>query len=370
MENNNGNDESGVGYYEFNDKQAKGIMYKLCPMSDPLKEKLTMYVQGGAMDQDLRYAREVYGLANTSGRKDFTAYWESPWIEEHIRDSSKMKRIESQQRAMAVRSYIKASSSQDPENVGKFLDTVDTLTKWEDKYDSKENVKTVSRLVQSYERVVLRSIMSVLEMPICSSYIGKIKQHFNRIENESYYSSSVGGNNITSITHSLRRADATFDLFASAVAQEISWADGTNGSKNLSIYMTRQLQEKKNEAIMALIRQLYSLSEVQLPVDLVGLPLMSVNYNLCVSRGVLVVGPGSTNATYILDIDGHIDADTGELDLSGIKTIKITDVFSEPNHSDAKPANKPRPATSNTEEDQSLSKRKRSNNNQGLVDLI
>jgi hypothetical protein len=134
--------------------------------------------------------------------------------------------------------------------------------------------------------------------------------------------------------------------------------------------MTRQLQEKKNEAIMALIRQLYSLSEVQLPVDLVGLPLMSVNYNLCVSRGVLVVGPGSTNATYILDIDGHIDADTGELDLSGIKTIKITDVFSEPNHSDAKPANKPRPATSNTEEDQSLSKRKRSNNNQGLVDLI
>jgi hypothetical protein len=171
MENNNGNDESGVGYYEFNDKQAKGIMYKLCPMSDPLKEKLTMYVQGGAMDQDLRYAREVYGLANTSGRKDFTAYWESPWIEEHIRDSSKMKRIESQQRAMAVRSYIKASSSQDPENVGKFLDTVDTLTKWEDKYDSKENVKTVSRLVQSYERVVLRSIMSVLEMPICSSYI-------------------------------------------------------------------------------------------------------------------------------------------------------------------------------------------------------
>ena len=75
---------------------------------------------------------QVFGLVNTSGRKDFEVFWESPWTEEHVQDAPKKRKLEAQQRSMAVRSYIRASSmQQDQHDVGKFIETVDQLTHWE-----------------------------------------------------------------------------------------------------------------------------------------------------------------------------------------------------------------------------------------------
>ena len=59
----------GGGFHDFNKKQAEGVLYKLNPMSDDVEAQMTDYVHGGAMDKDLRFAREVFGLTNTSGRK-------------------------------------------------------------------------------------------------------------------------------------------------------------------------------------------------------------------------------------------------------------------------------------------------------------
>ena len=148
------------GYKEFRSRQVKGVLYKLNPMAQDTHTKMHEYVHGGFMDKDLRFAREVFGLANTSGRKEFTTYWESPWVEEHIRDTTKRRKIESQERAMAARSFIRNSSANESDNVRKFIETVETLRKWEDNYDSRDNVKTISRLIQSFERVAVRSIIS------------------------------------------------------------------------------------------------------------------------------------------------------------------------------------------------------------------
>ena len=72
--------------------------------------------------------------------------------------------MEAQHRAMAVRSYIRASAPQESENVEKYLNTVDQLTKWEDQHDAKDAVKTVSRMVQSFERTTIRSVASAVSV--------------------------------------------------------------------------------------------------------------------------------------------------------------------------------------------------------------
>ena len=88
--------------------------------------------------------------------------------------------------------------------------------------------------------------------------------------------------------------------------------------------------KKRSDATFGIIRRIFKLTDKQIPVDTVGLPLMGVNYNLCVSKGVLLVGPGSTNATYVLDIKGFVNSVTGSLDLTGVKNIIISKTFSPP----------------------------------------
>ena len=86
MDNENGNRKEIIsdrddGFTTFKSRQARGVLYKLNPMSNDMKLKMTQYIEGGYMAADLRFAREIYGLINTSGRRDFAYVWESPWIE-------------------------------------------------------------------------------------------------------------------------------------------------------------------------------------------------------------------------------------------------------------------------------------------------
>jgi hypothetical protein len=61
--------------------------------------------------------------------------------------------------------------------------------------------------------------------------------------------------------------------------------------------------------------------------DAVGMPLMETNGSMCVTRGVLVVCPGSECATYVLDIEPQ----KGALDLGKVRTITITQVMEDQN---------------------------------------
>jgi len=312
-------DSPNEGYVNFQTREARGVLYKLNPMNQETQTRVTEYVHGGAMRKDLRYAREIFGLINTSGRKDFTYVWESPWVEEHVRDTAKRKRVESQQRSLAVKNFLKASSTHDSDNVEKFITNVDTLTKWEDKYDSKEEVKTISRVLQSFERVAVRLLLN-----FSKSVPG---QQYPRIQ---VLVHRLGAEDVGSIANALRRSDAVFDLFANMVASEINWADSTNGSKNLSIHANKQLEHKKDMAMMKLIHFIDNISndKAAIPRDTIGIPLMDVDFNLCVSHGIIVVGKDSTHASYILDIQGHKTKE-GILNLNGVKTITITQRFSE-----------------------------------------
>ncbi len=314
-------EETEDGYQEFKSQQARGILYKLSPLTNDLRQRVTDYVQNGAMQADLRYARELFGLINTSGKKDFSYVWESPWVEEHVRDTAKRKKIETQQRSVAVRNFLKAASTHDSDNVDKFMQNVDQLTKWEEAYDTKEDVKTISRIVQSFEHVAVRQVLNFCESIAGQNYgrvivlINKLKQLKNR-------------DHIDCIANTFRRCSGLYDLFANIVACEINWADGTNGSKNLSIYANKQLDFKKENSLIKLIHGLDKLSEKELIPDVIGLPLMNVDSNICVSRGILLVGNNSTSATYVLDIEGNTD-EHGRLDLTGVKTIRIIQKFDE-----------------------------------------
>jgi hypothetical protein len=311
------------GYIEFgnghnNKKQLKAVLFKLAPMSDTVKNDMTAYVHGGSMDKDLRYAREVYGHANTSSRKDFNDFWESPWVEEHIRDTPKRKRIDEQRKSGAIRAYVKAVSAQETDDVDKIMKNVDKLTEWDNKWDEKESVKTVSRMIQSFEHVAVRSITAALASSWGQEYT-QAQRHL--LEKD-----------IHQVCHTLRRHDALFDLFAALVASEISWANATSGTRNTPIFLTRQIQENKVGALRLFLRALNHEAREQLPMDTIGIPLMGLRCNMCVSpKGVLIVGEGSTNAMYVLDVQGGYN-DRGELDLTGVTHIQITQSFSEQQH--------------------------------------
>lgn len=118
VENDNNDDGNSVsiigqqanGYHAFQGRQAKGVLYKLSPMTNQLRERMTKYVHEGFMNKDLRYIQIIYGLMNTSGKKDFDMFWESPWVEEHVLDTSKRRKVDKLQRSIAVSSYIRANA--------------------------------------------------------------------------------------------------------------------------------------------------------------------------------------------------------------------------------------------------------------------
>jgi hypothetical protein len=241
--------------------------------------------------------------------------------------------MEAQQRAMAVRSCIRASVPQESENVEKYLNTVDQLTKWEDQHDTKDAVKTVSRMVQSFERTAIRSMATLVGTSGYTRYkdavfvalnIGEegagIPQ--NEEEEENHH---IGAHVISMVSSqieknacAIRRDDRFFDLFAALVASEIILADATNGSRVVPQHLCQRMVDKKLENTLNMVRTIFGYKPNFID-DGIGMPLMEINGSMCVAKGVLVVCPGNQSATYVLDIKGE-DA----LDLSNVRTITIT----------------------------------------------
>lgn len=60
--------------------------------------------------QDHMYVEKLYGRVNPSINRDYDYFWESPWVEEHIHDSNKKRRMDEQNRNYAYRNFIRASA--------------------------------------------------------------------------------------------------------------------------------------------------------------------------------------------------------------------------------------------------------------------
>jgi hypothetical protein len=313
------------GFKSFIPK-VQGALFKITPLTSQTSANVEAYVHGGSMGRDLVYIRSLYGLVNPSQKREFSFFWESPWVEEHIKDTSKKRKMEEQQKALAVRTYIRSSASiqqqQEPEDLDKFLSNVSKLTEWEEqnKNSAKETVKTVSRIVQSFEKKAVRNILNLLESGTVNKAIAL--NHLNRLR---------GGlhGDVDAICHTLRRSSITYDCFASLVSAEILFSDGTNGSRNTSIHLSKRLDFERQMASATLIDVLHRItSSSMLPRDTLGLPLMETNCKLFVSKGVLVLSGDADRATYILNVD-DID-DVLNSSKKKPKTIEISaQIFSE-----------------------------------------
>jgi hypothetical protein len=196
----------------------------------------------------------------------------------------------------------------------------------QDRHDAKDNIKTVSRMVQSFERTTIRSVVSIVSVAPYTRYKDAVQTAFVLNRHDDNDDDTVGSCQIESTACWLRRNDQLFDLFATAVAAEIIWADSTNGTRTIPMHLCERLMNKKNEALLNLARTIYA-QDATFVNDDVGMPLMEMDGSMCVSRGVLVVCPGGHSATYVLDIEQPHAADgDGTLDLTNVRNITITHV--------------------------------------------
>jgi hypothetical protein len=301
------------GYHSFAPK-VRGVLYKISPLSEEICADIETYMKEGFMKRDLTFVDTLYGLVAPSQRKEFSMFWESPWVEEQINEAAKRRKVEQQQKHLAVRSYIKArTQQQDGEDVDQFLSTVSRLTEWDAGGNEQQAIKTVSRMVQSFEKKAILSLISLLEAgtiqnPAALSHLHRLRGPHGDVD---------------PVTHALRRAPYTYVAFANLVAAELLLAEGTNGSRNTTINMSRRLDLEKFNAVNTMLDKLQKASVAVLPKDTMGLPLMQTTHNVCVSRGVLVVSGKAAKATYVLDIENLDEVMQKKLTKSG-EALEIT----------------------------------------------
>jgi len=330
-------EEEGYRAFEPPQGEVKGILYKI-PRVDPvLYERLRRYVQNGTQHADWRFAKEVYGLINTTGRREFGQFWESPWEDDEARQESASKRKQDeQQRSMAVRSYIRASTNtlgetganaldEGGENLRRFLRTVDQLKKWDEGHGQRALVKTVSRVVQSYERTGLVNLLAHLNGGSGMGTHRTLVRPFLTQPPPDEETGRLHHHNATSmVACTLRRNDQTYNLFAEVVAAELVWADATSAGRNTTNHLSERLRAKCVAAYVNLIRKLGDLlqsqDEEELQPDRHGMPLMDMNRSMIIAQhGILCVVPGTADATYILDVEGRAE----NVDFSQIRRIKV-----------------------------------------------
>ena len=161
-------------------------------------------------------------------------------------------------------------------------------------------------MIQSFELAALTHVRTALLRPECRTHRLTVSRLI-----------SPDATDATTVACTLRRSSSVFHLFAATVALELFWSEASNGARNINIYTLKRLEEKRVEAALVLIR---ALSELQdLPIDTVGMPLMRVRGSMCVARGVLVVTPGGTSATYVLELADGEDA----ADLAQLRSIRV-----------------------------------------------
>ena len=131
--------------------------------------------------------------------------------------------------------------------MAQYIESVEKLTQWEDKQEdgSQEVVKTVSRMVQSFEHTVINDMCNEIEENnhIWGSYDFKNFFDLDDDDDDDGNSSSIDSNEqgtpmkqtISSLANAFRRSDAVYHHFASIVASEITKGYLLSGHRNVQV---------------------------------------------------------------------------------------------------------------------------------------
>jgi len=299
----------GEAWTDFKDTSIEGTLYSVGVMSDQETEAVERYLEA-TMPKDLRYIRCMYGYLNPDDRKEFTYFWESPFVEEHVQDTRKRRRMEQRLRNTGVRKLAEKGPQDDPDG---YLNDLEKGIKWSEKQDAAEPVKTVSRVIQSFEKTAVRSMLSYTTLVPG----GSTAEHAMLA-----LVSNTG--DVDTACHTLRRCDATYDLFAKLVVSELHLQEGLSASKNISIFATKTLIQARNAALERMITCLESLPPMQR--DTVGIPIMNINRNVIVGKQTILCVNQEDQAIFILQVAGG--ALTAEK-IKDLKTIHVLQVVAE-----------------------------------------
>jgi len=111
---------------------------------------------------DLRYVRQLCGLLDFAERRGFNYFWESPFVEEHAQETVKRRRIQQRQRQNNLSRVI--GSADDPAKVEETYNLIKRLEEQDAETTSAtEPVKTVSKVVQSFEKRAVRNMLTFLQ---------------------------------------------------------------------------------------------------------------------------------------------------------------------------------------------------------------
>jgi len=126
------------------------------------------------------------------------------------------------------------------------MDTVDKLTEWKDKQEAgcQEVVKTVSRMVQSFEHVAINNLINETRNNgkkwagyDFKNFLGKDAREDN--SNNEHGGQEIGGasilGSISSVANALRRSDVIYHHFATLVVAEIILANFLSGQRNIQV---------------------------------------------------------------------------------------------------------------------------------------
>ena len=310
----------------FHQRTVKGTLFKLNPVRSEDMALVEKYLRSGTMQKDRKYALTVHAVVSEAQgpNRDISHFWESPWVEDQVQNVGRKRRIDEQQRNLAINAYIRAQSSQDPESANQYIANVTSMMEWEQKKDAREQIKAVSVHVQSTER---ECVQMLLQHPVfqgsAAARLGVAWAHLSRLKQRADPDVGV----VDTIAHSLRRAPSCYDAFARMVGGEMLLSRATGGSYNTTIALGKNMILRGADRGLSLLQVLNGLAPSAVPLDTFGMPLALMKTSLCVCNDVLVVqDDGSASATYVLSIEGQ---GGGPLDLTNVDTVKIAAVFTE-----------------------------------------
>ena len=312
-------------------RTVNATLFKLNPIRSEDMAIVEEYIRGGTWMKDLRFALEVYNIVNGAGqRRDISWFWASPKMNEVMLDTNKRRKVETQQKALAVSSFIKANSTQDAEDANKYIENVNRLMDWEDKQNSRDILHTVSQGLQAAERTAVRAVMQhpITEQSLASSSsygrqssLGIAKGHLRRL------CAGEPEGSVDSVCHTLRRSAGCFDVFARLVSSYMKFDEATGGGQHSSIYLNRTMSLRGEDHVLSLLRVMQTMTPQGLPKDTMGMPMKLMQDNICVRNDVLMVAADSTTATYVLSVEGQDGS--SPLNMEGVDNIRITCTYSE-----------------------------------------
>lgn len=104
-------------------KVKEANVYAISHVKRDTRARLERYINE-AMQLDHMYIEKLYGRVNPSINRDYEYFWESPWVEEHIHDSNKKRRMDEQNRNYAYRNFIRANADNKKASLKRTLQTM------------------------------------------------------------------------------------------------------------------------------------------------------------------------------------------------------------------------------------------------------